>query len=134
MSSLEDVIEEAFERRGKLEVSAADAHVGDAVEEAMAGLDAGTLRVAHKQDGEWIVNEWLKKAVLLSFTLRETDVIGGGFTQYFDKVPMKYTDFTAADFHRDGARIVPPACVRRGAFIGRDVHIDALVCQRRRLR
>ena len=121
MRKLKEIIEDAFERRSALDVDAGDAPVREAVEEVMAGLDSGTLRVAEKQCDDWIVNEWLKKAVLLSFMLRETDVVAGGFTKYFDKVPMKYTDFDADDFRREGARIVPPACVRRGAFIGRDV-------------
>ena len=121
MSNLKDIVESAFELRGTSDFNAGDTAVVTAVEEAMAGLDAGTLRVAEKQGNEWIVNEWLKKAVLLSFMLRQTDVVEGGFTKYFDKVPMKYTDFDAEDFRRYGARIVPPACVRRGAFIGRDV-------------
>ena len=121
MSKLKEIVEEAFERRGKLDDEGADAAVKTAVEEVMEGLDTGNLRVAEKHGDNWVVNEWLKKAVLLSFTLRETDVVAGGFTKYFDKVPMKYADFDAEDFRREGARIVPPACVRRGAFIGRDV-------------
>ena len=121
MSKLRAMVEEAFERRGDLDVDGGDAPVRDAVEEVMEGLDSGRLRVAEKREQEWFVNEWLKKAVLLSFTFRETDVIAGGFTNYFDKVPMKYTHFDAEDFRREGARIVPPACVRRGAYIGRDV-------------
>ena len=121
MSELKDIVEDAFERRGRLDVDGGDAAVRDAVEEVMEGLDRGTLRVAEKRGHEWYVNEWLKKAVLLSFTFRETDVVAGGFTRYFDKVPMKYTHFEADDFTRQGARIVPPACVRRGAFIGREV-------------
>ena len=121
MSKLQKIVEEAFERRGTLDVGAADAPAKEAVEEVMEGLDAGSLRVAEKHGEDWVVNEWLKKAVLLSFTFRETDVVEGGFTRFFDKVPMKYTNFEADDFRRDGARIVPPACVRRGAFIGRDV-------------
>ena len=119
MSELKRVIEEAYERRGDFD--RADTRVKEAVDQVIAQLDAGELRVAEPQGGGWKVNQWVKKAVLLSFTLADTDVVPGLFTKYFDKVPLKYANFQAEDFHREGARIVPPACVRRGAFIGRDV-------------
>jgi 2,3,4,5-tetrahydropyridine-2-carboxylate N-succinyltransferase len=77
--------------------------------------------VAEKKNGEWRVNEWLKKAVLLSFRLSDNVFIKGGFTNYFDKVSSKYADYSSRDFRRDGVRVVPPASARKGAFIASSV-------------
>jgi len=122
MDDLQAAIDEAFERRAELGVARdAPAELREAVETVIDRLDGGELRVAEKLDGEWVVNEWVKKAVLLSFRLRDTQVVPGGFTHYFDKVPLKYAGYDEAAFRADGARVVPPACVRRGAFVARDV-------------
>ena len=86
-----------------------------------AQLDAGKLRVAEKIGGEWITHQWIKKAVLLSFRLEDNAVVRDGYTNYFDKVPAKFADYGAQDFKAGGFRVVPPAAVRRGAFIGRNV-------------
>jgi 2,3,4,5-tetrahydropyridine-2-carboxylate N-succinyltransferase len=83
----------------------------------MQQLDEGKVRVAEKQDGGWVVNEWLKKAVLLSFRIHDNEFMKGGFTNYFDKVPAKYADYNSRDFRNDGVRVVPPATVRHGAFV-----------------
>lgn len=80
-------------------------------------LDTGRARVAEKKDGDWVVNEWLKKAVLLSFRISENEFIKGGFTNYYDKVPSKYADTSSRDFREAGVRVVPPATARRGSFI-----------------
>lgn len=74
-----------------------------------------------KKTGQWEVNEWLKKAVLLSFRLSDNTFIKGGFTNYFDKVPSKYADYSSRDFRKDSVRVVPPAAVRKGAFIAPSV-------------
>src|SRR5690606_32503649 len=79
--------------------------------------DAGQARVAEKKDGKWIVNEWLKKAVLLSFRIEDNEFMKGGFTNYYDKVPSKYADFNSRDFREGGVRVVPPATARRGSYI-----------------
>ena len=79
------------------------------------------LRVAEKSAGQWVVNEWLKKAVLLSFRIHDNAVIEGGYTRFFDKVPLKYARPEQSEFRAGGARIVPHAVVRRGAYIGPDV-------------
>ncbi len=122
MDKLRPIIEAGFERRASLSAArSANAELKDAVEEVILGLDAGEIRVADKVNGEWRVNEWVKKAVLLSFTLSETQIVPGGFTNYFDKVPLKFAAYESEDFRHIGARIVPPACVRRGAFIAPDV-------------
>jgi 2,3,4,5-tetrahydropyridine-2-carboxylate N-succinyltransferase len=106
------VIEEAWENRASLKPSKA---LRDAVEEAIAGLDSGKLRVAEKAGGEWITHQWLKKAVLLSFRLQDNRVMQ---KLHYDKVPSKFESF---DFENGGFRVVPPASARRGAYIARNV-------------
>ncbi len=117
MRHIETIINEAFERRAEISPAQADQSIKDAVAQALAGLDRGELRVAEKQDGKWVVHQWLKKAVLLSFALHDNELMAGGNTNYYDKVPAKFAGFNAADFARVGARIVPPAMARRGAYI-----------------
>ena len=121
MNELRAVIENAFEDNSRsAEDQDARAELKRAVDEVISALDAGRIRVAEKVDGEWRVNQWVKKAVLLSFSLTDTHAVPGGWTQYFDKVPLKYADFDEQDFRAAGTRVVPPACVRRGAYIGKD--------------
>ena len=112
-----ETIEQAWENRASLSPSSAPREVRQAVEEALAGLDSGRLRVAEKSGGEWITHQWLKKAVLLSFRLEDNRVMEGGATRYFDKVPSKFSDF---DFAKAGFRVVPPAMARRGAYIAKN--------------
>ena len=84
---------------------------------AIEQLDRGEIRVAEKKDGDWIVNEWIKKAVLLYFRMEDNEFLKGGFTNYFDKVPSKYADYNSRDFREGGVRVVPPAAARKGSFI-----------------
>jgi 2,3,4,5-tetrahydropyridine-2,6-dicarboxylate N-succinyltransferase len=121
MAELSAVIDAAWERRGELTPESTDAALRDAIEEALAGLDAGRLRVAEKRDGEWVVNQWLKKAVLLSFRVQRNRVIDAGFTKFYDKVPLKYAQHSQDEFERGGTRVVPHAIVRRGAYVAPDV-------------
>src|SRR5690606_13985299 len=121
MDAWQSIIEEAWERRAELAPGSAPARIGEAVDEVLAALDAGRLRVAEKRGGQWVVHEWIKKAVLLSFRLEENVPMAGAATQYFDKVPGKFARYTREDFVRGGFRVVPPAMVRRGAYIGRNV-------------
>jgi 2,3,4,5-tetrahydropyridine-2-carboxylate N-succinyltransferase len=114
-------IEQAFEGRAALTPQNADAALKQAVEDAVGLLDRGEARVAEKLDGQWAVSEWLKKAVLLYFRLHPNQVVEGGHTRYYDKVPLKYSKHDAAAFAKEGARIVPDAIVRRGAYIAPDV-------------
>jgi len=118
---LQATIDAAFEKRADLSPSSAPAAVKDAVAKVLAELDAGRLRVAEKRGGDWVVNQWVKKAVLLSFRLRDNETMQGGYTHYFDKVDSKFARFTQADFAAGGYRVVPPAAVRAGAFIARNV-------------
>jgi 2,3,4,5-tetrahydropyridine-2,6-dicarboxylate N-succinyltransferase len=121
LSTLQTIIERGWEHRAELAPSRADAKLRDAVEQCLAGLDAGTLRVAEPRDGQWVVNQWLKQAVLLSFRINDNGVIDAGYTKFFDKVPQKFAQYDAEQFKRGGARVVPHAVVRRGAYIAPDV-------------
>ena len=121
MSKLEATINEQFENRAELNAGTASQDITDAVNEVIAGLDNGHYRVAENKDGEWIVNQWVKKAVLLYFTLNNNRVIQGGYTNYFDKVPVKFDGYAKSNFIDVGARVVPPAVARYGTFIGANV-------------
>jgi len=114
------LIDAAFEERAQLAPGNAPADVIAAVDEALGLLDSGAARVAEKRDGEWHVNQWLKKAVLLSFRLFDSQPVEAGYTRFYDKVPLKYAGYDAERFRSDGVRIVPPAVVRRGAFVARN--------------
>jgi 2,3,4,5-tetrahydropyridine-2-carboxylate N-succinyltransferase len=120
MMTLEATIDAAWEARDTLS-TATGGEVRDAVETALAGLDAGTYRVAEKAGESWQVNQWLKKAVLLSFRLNDNQMVDGGTPggPAFDKVPSKFTGWDEARFRAGGFRVVPGAIVRRGAFIGK---------------
>ena len=121
MHALQSIIDTAFENRASLSPAAAPAEIRNAVEEVIAGLDAGTLRVAEKKDGQWVVNQWIKKAVLISFRLRDNEVVQAGGLNFFDKVATKFGDYTPEQFREGGFRVVPPAVARKGSFIGRNV-------------
>ena len=119
---LADIIESAWEARDGISLTTGG-EIRDAVNEALALLDAGKARVAEKTDGSWQVNQWLKKAVLLSFRLNDIEIIEGGpgGAVWWDKVPSKFLGWKAEDFKAAGLRAVPGSIVRRGAHIGRDV-------------
>ena len=117
MNNLQAVIEQAFENRTELNSHNVSHDIKDAVTETLDLLDQGTLRVALFQQDKWIVNQWVKKAVLLSFRLEENRFIKGGFTNYYDKVDSKFADVSSRDFQEMGVRVVPPATVRKGAYI-----------------
>ena len=121
MSSLQQTIEAAFEERANLNAGNASADLRQAVEEALQQLDDGKLRVAEKSGGQWVVHQWLKKAVLLSFRLRDNEIMQGGYTHFYDKVDSKFTRFSQEDFAAGGYRVVPPAAVRHGSFIAKNV-------------
>jgi 2,3,4,5-tetrahydropyridine-2-carboxylate N-succinyltransferase len=121
MSNIEKIVNEAFDNRAELSPTTTSDEIRDAVNAALAALNDGSKRVAEKQDGEWVVHEWLKKAVLLSFAMNDNYVIEGGFTNYFDKVTSRFADLNEKDFRKVGARIVPPAVVRNGCYIAPSV-------------
>lgn len=119
MSDLEAIINEAWENRADISPASASSEVSAAVEQAIALLDSGEARVAEPLGvGKWQVHQWLKKAVLLSFRIRDNVPIeAGGFTRFYDKVPGKFTDMSANEFAATGVRVVPPAMARKGSFI-----------------
>ena len=116
MQDLVSIIEHAFDKREQIKIQEST-EVQDAVAQAIDLLDKGMARVAEPQDGNWRVNQWLKKAVLLSFLFSENQVIDGGWTRYFDKVPRKFDSYNQQDFEDNRIRVVPPAMVRKGAYI-----------------
>ena len=122
MSNLETIINAAWEDRAQLGFET-QGEVRNAVNDALYALDSGEARVAEKIDGEWVVNQWLKKAVLLSFVLNDMAAIGGGpdAANWWDKVPSKFAGWDAARFRAAGFRAVPGAIVRRAAYIAPSV-------------
>jgi len=116
---LKSIIEDAFENR--FTPSNVSAEIKDAVEAAIDQLDRGTARVAEKIDGQWVVNQWLKKAVLLSFGIRDNALITGDETNYFDKVDSKFAAYDDARFRNESFRVVPPATARKGSYIASGV-------------
>ena len=126
---LKKTIEQAWETRANLTPQGGDNALKFAVNEVIASLDSGALRVAEKIDGEWVTHQWLKKAVLLSFRLEDNFLMrasseqgafsGARYPQFYDKVATKFESYSPADFEAGGFRVVPPAVARRGAFIGK---------------
>ena len=115
---LQAIIEAAFERRAEITPRTADPETRDAVNTVLAGLNNGSLRIATQRGvGDWEVHEWLKKAVLLSFRLNDNEVMDGGCTQFYDKVPSKFAGLSAEEFAAGGVRVVPNAIARRGSYI-----------------
>ena len=117
MAELSSIIEAGWERRDEISPGNVDAELAAAIDTSLDGLDRGQLRVAEPREDGWHVNQWLKKAVLLSFRVRDNTVIDAGYTRFFDKVPLKYDGTSAEEFQSAGARVVPNAVVRRGAWI-----------------
>jgi len=119
--ALQALIDQAWEDRTSLSPKSAPNDIREAVANVISQLDAGTLRVAEKQGKDWIVNQWIKKAVLLSFRLEDNaPMSAGGFAQFYDKVPTKFANWSQDDFAKAGFRVVPPAVARRGSFIAKN--------------
>jgi 2,3,4,5-tetrahydropyridine-2-carboxylate N-succinyltransferase len=118
---LQSSIDGAYESRAQLTPHNASREVRAAVDAAIALLDSGELRVAQPVNGGWQVNEWLKKAVLLSFRINENQAMPAAALNFYDKVPLKYSGWDAAKFAAAGVRVVPPATVRRGAYVAANV-------------
>jgi len=120
----QEAIEQAWEQRNQLNSESAPQALRDAIDQTLAQLDTGRLRVAEKREGAWIVHQWLKKAVLLSFRLQNNRVLGqpaDTALRFYDKVDTKFARFDEAQFRASGIRVVPPAVARRGAYIARNV-------------
>ncbi len=121
MNELQVTIEDAFDRRADITPRNVDSNLKESITQVLNKLDSGELRVAEKVDGDWVTHQWLKKAVLLSFRIEDNSFIKGGFSNYFDKVPSKFADYSSRDFRDGGFRVVPPAAVRKGSFIAHNV-------------
>lgn len=117
MNTLQPIIENAFERRAEITPKNVDVKTKQAVLDVIELLDSGKARIAEKQNNQWIVYQWLKQAVLLFFRIEENVVMNAGFTQYFDKVPLKHTEINSQLLRNSSVRIVPSATVRKGAYI-----------------
>jgi len=121
MNSLETLIIDAWAHRADITPKTVSAELKQAIRESILLLDTGKARVAEPDDSGWKVNQWLKMAVLLSFRIDENRVMESGSSRYYDKVEPKFESYTEEDFRRGGFRVVPPAVVRRGAYIANDV-------------
>ena len=117
---LQQIIDNAWENRAQLSPKAAPPEVADAVEHVIAELNNGSLRVATRQGvGQWTVHQWVKKAVLLSFRLKDNALMRSGDLAFFDKVPTKFAHLSPEELAATGVRVVPPAVARRGSFIAK---------------
>jgi len=122
MTTLQSIIEDAFENRAEITPSNVSSEIKNAINETIEGLNHGVHRVATRigDSQEWETHQWIKKAVLLSFRVEENVKMDGGYTNYFDKVKSKFADYSAEDFKTGGFRVVPNAMVRHGSFIGKN--------------
>lgn len=120
-TTLKSLVEAAFEKRAEITPRTIGAELRSALDDCLELLDSGKARVAERIDGHWQVNEWLKKAVLLYFRAHDNQLIEGGYTRFFDKVPLKYASQDEATIRASGTRVVPDAVVRKGAYIGPNV-------------
>ncbi|MBY0453296.1 MAG: 2,3,4,5-tetrahydropyridine-2,6-dicarboxylate N-succinyltransferase [Burkholderiaceae bacterium] len=117
---LQSTIESAWDNRANLSPASAPAEVREAVDHVISELNNGTLRVATRQSvGQWTVHQWIKKAVLLSFRLKDNELIQSGDLGFYDKVPTKFAHLSAQEMAATGVRVVPPAVARRGSFIAK---------------
>ncbi len=123
MTNNQTIIEAAFEERSKITPDNVSADIKDAINQTIGGLNDGSLRVATriKDSQNWETHQWIKKAVLLSFRIKENEVMDGNYTKFFDKVDSKFNGFAEKDFQDGGYRVVPNANVRKGSFIGKNV-------------
>jgi len=117
---LQQIIDTAWEDRANISVHSWTAEVRDAVEHVIQELDGGRLRVATREGvGQWTTHQWIKKAVLLSFRLRDNEIIQAGQLGFYDKVSTKFSDLSAEEMRATGTRVVPPAVARRGSYVGK---------------
>ena len=120
MSELKNIIENAFEIRDEINTNTSG-EIRESVDETLNQLDMGRIRVCEKNGEEWIVNQWIKKAILLSFRLNDNEVIKGPYATWYDKVPSKTANWSKEDHEKAGFRYVPNAVVRNSAFIAKGV-------------
>jgi 2,3,4,5-tetrahydropyridine-2-carboxylate N-succinyltransferase len=122
MTTLQSIIEDAFENRAEISPHTVSSEVKNAISETIEGLNHGVHRVATRinDSQEWETHQWIKKAVLLSFRVEDNTKIDSGYTNYFDKVKSKFHSFSEEDFKKGGFRVVPNAMVRHGSYIGKN--------------
>ena len=122
MTTLQSIIEDAFENRSEITPSTVSSEIKNAVNETMEGLNHGVHRVASRigNSQDWETHQWIKKAVLLSFRIEDNVIIDSGYTNFFDKVKSKFHSYSKEDFKKGGFRVVPNAMVRHGSFIGKN--------------
>lgn len=118
---LQTVIDRAWENRSSINSDNTDSTLRNAIAQTIQALDEGRLRVAEKINGTWVTNQWIKKAVLLSFRLQDNALMGQAPLQFYDKVELKFAGYSTQDFANRGFRVVPPATARKGAYIGKEV-------------
>ena len=117
---LQQIIDNAWENRADISVKTVSKEVSEAVEHVIAELNNGHLRVATRESvGKWTVHQWIKKAVLLSFRLRDNEIVRAGDLGFYDKVPTKFAHLSPEEMAATGVRVVPPAVARRGSFIAK---------------
>ncbi|MEC9376190.1 MAG: 2,3,4,5-tetrahydropyridine-2,6-dicarboxylate N-succinyltransferase [Pseudomonadota bacterium] len=120
MDNLQQIIEANFDLRAKIDMSKPNSELKSAIDQSIELLDSGEARIAESNADGWKVNEWLKKAVLLYFSTHSNKVISSGYTKFYDKVPLKFSDWSTKKFDQSGIRVVPDAIVRKGAFVSRN--------------
>ena len=120
MLALEEQINHYFDNISDLSPQTASPELLDALNTVFNQLDQGTIRVAEPKNGTWIVNAWIKKAILLSFKSYENKVIEGAHSRFYDKLPLKFEHTSSESFAKQGVRVVPDAIARRGSFIGKN--------------
>ena len=123
MSDMQSIIEDAFENRSSIKPMSVSNEIKEAINGAINGLNNGSLRVASREGStqNWQTHQWLKKAVLLSFLIKDNSIMNSNYTNYFDKVESKFSHFQEKDFREGGYRVVPNAMVREGSFIAKNV-------------
>ena len=120
MSELKKIIEEAFENRDQINAQT-KGEIRDSVDETLNQLDTGLIRVCEKNGNDWIVNQWIKKAILLSFRLNDNEIIKASHATWYDKVPSKTVNWSKKDHEKAGFRYVPDAVVRKSAYIAKNL-------------
>ena len=121
MKQLQGIIDAAYDNRQQLSPDNTPDELRTAILHAIDLLDCGELRIAEQHHGKWVINQWAKKAVLLFFTIENSHAFDAGYTKFYDKVPLKCTDYTPEQFKQEGMRVVPNAVARQGSFVGKNV-------------
>jgi 2,3,4,5-tetrahydropyridine-2-carboxylate N-succinyltransferase len=121
MQDLQKVIESAYAQRDQWGINNIPNEVNDAIARVIDLLDIGELRIAEKKSGAWVVNQWVKQAILLAFKTHSNQIIDAGYTRFYDKLPLKFAAYDQTQFQQSGVRVVPSACVRKGAYIAPNV-------------